>query len=202
MQKVMLFLKLLFVFICCFAFVFSMVGYLTGIYTISYDGFAVDCEGYLYLGFPEGEIKVFEGKQYVKSIFSGTNRGYDFTIVDGNKIYVYIAPQGYFLDLNGKRIDSPSNEDVNFRKFRPNKKEFVLDDNIVYKQQFNMGRTKFIKISNGDIETIYEMPIDDYIVKVVLTTGYVFAFVVVLYLFYKKQTNQSWTGNGTKPLKK
>lgn len=190
MKRFMFFLKILLVFIFCSVFCFSMLCYLTGICTISYNGFAVDYKGSLYIGFPEGKIKVFEDKQYVKTIFSGTNKGYDFTIVDGDKIYVYIAPQGYFLDLNGKRIDSPYDEYTNLREFRPDKKEFVFDDNVIYKQQFNMGRTKFIKISDGDVETIYEMPMVDYIVKVVLIMGYILAFIAGLYLFYKKITKE------------
>ncbi len=63
------FLKLLFVFICCFAFVFSMVGYLTGMYTISYDGFAVDCEGYLYLGFRKGKLKFSKASNMLNLYF-------------------------------------------------------------------------------------------------------------------------------------
>ena len=179
-------IKLIVAFILCFIFGFSVLGYLTGANTISYNGFAIDSEENLYLGFPEGKIKVFKDNQYVKTIFSGTNRGYDFTIVDGNKIYVYIAPQGYFLDLNGKRIENPTAEFKYFHEYRPDENEFVFSDDVIYKQKFNMGRTKIIKISNNEPETVYEMPLDDYIVKIILMSGYLFSFAIGAYLCYKK----------------
>ncbi len=85
-------IAMIFVFIYGFISCFSVIGSLTGKYTTSYNGFAVDKEENVYIGFPEGKIKVYKDNEYVKTIFSGTNRGFDFTIVDGDKIYVCIAP--------------------------------------------------------------------------------------------------------------
>ena len=182
---------LIIVLILGFVSAFSLMGFLTGKYTISYNGFAVDKNENIYVGFTEGKIKVFKDNKYVKTVFSGTNRGYDFTIVDGDKIYVYIAPKGYFLDLDGKRIECQEEFDSIYI-YRPKKSEFVFDDNIIYKQKFNMGRTKIIKISDDITETVYEMPLNDYIVKIIVFLNFTLLIFAVSYLCYKKLlTNQS-----------
>ncbi|MBO5065852.1 MAG: hypothetical protein J6D06_07045 [Clostridia bacterium] len=179
-------IAMIFVLIYGFISCFAVIGTMTGKYTTSYDGFAVDKEENVYIGYPEGKIKVYKDKKYLKTIFSGTNRGVDFTIVDGDKIYVYIAPQGYFLDLNGKRIEYQGGEFDSFYTYRPQKSEFVFDDGVIYKQKFNMGRTKIVKISADIIETVYQMPLEDYIVKIIIFLDYILLVVVVIYLFYVK----------------
>ena len=177
---------LIIVLIFGFASVFSVIGFLTGKYTISYNGFAVDNQGNVYLGCQDGKIKVYKDNKYLKTIFSGTNRGYDFTIVDGDKIYVYIAPKGYFIDLNGKRIENQGDIFDSIYKYRYKKNEFVLSADLIYKREFNMGRTRIVKISDDITETVYEMPLKDYIVKIIIFLDYFLLGVVVSCLCYKK----------------
>ncbi len=88
--------------------------------------------------------------------------------------------------MNGKRIDYQGGEYNSFYTYRPRKSEFVFADGVIYKQKFNMGRTKIVKISDDITETVYQMPLDDYIVKIIVFSDYLFLVVAAFYLLYIK----------------
>ena len=65
-------------------------------------------------------------------------------------------------------------------------------------KKFNFGKTKFVKCQEQQEITIYEMPLKDYISKVVLIVGSVVIYGAVIVLIIKVRQS----GDGTKPLKK
>ena len=160
----------------------SLASLLIGNHTLSYSGFAVDSKGYLYIGFDSGKIKVFDGQQPIKTLSAQTSRGYEFTILEGDILYVVCGDRAYNLDLDGhvlKRFDSNYER---LYKFRPKDSEFVCENGITYKMHWNFGRTKITKTENDNKTTAYIMPLTDYCIKIILIVGTVAWVTVVLKL--------------------
>lgn len=162
----------------------SMVALLLGGYEISYYGFAVDSEDNLYIGFANGEIKKIKDNQVVKTYWVGTNRGYDFTIVD-DVIVVWTNEKPSFMDLDGEKISVPDLDNKRYHELRPDKNRVENSSGVLYEQKFNWGRTRIVKYSDDKEDIVYEMSVDDYIVRLGCRVFYPIGLsTIVLFIIY------------------
>lgn len=177
------------IFFAFLAFVYSItiVGLLSNKYNISYQGFAVDNEENFYLGFYSGEIKKINDGKILKTISAQTNRGYDFTITEKNTLYITCGDVAYFLDLDGNVLEKITDDIQFFHKYRYDKSVFVANDGTRYEKKFNFGKTKFIKYENQQEITVYEMPTEDYLAKLILIVGSVVIYGTIIVFIIKQR---------------
>ena len=141
-----------------------MIGFVAGNYDTSYNGFAIDSKGYVYMGC-EKEIKVFKNNLYCYSISPRTSRGYEFTIFN-EKILVEVSQSVFVLDTKGNDVEySEDLTNVSIHSVRPNKKVFLTDNNV-YKMKKTLGRTRIVDNKN---DVVFEMPLRDYSAKIILS---------------------------------
>ena len=161
----------------------------SGTVAVSYEGFALDSHGRLYLGV-YNKIDVYEGNSLLYSIDPQTQRTYSFTIQD-DTILLSNTSDVYVIDLEGNIVSSMEDVDASiFNELQKNREFYSLDGNI-YRMQKNFGRVRVIK-ENGEV--IYQMPIFDYIVKMVIIFSAIGLSILVTYLvisFHKKAKIES-----------
>lgn len=141
--------------------IFFVLGFvLTGISMIKNDkitGFAVDDEDRLYIG-KNSRIEVYDSGTIEKTISSVTNRGYSFTIKDG-EILILTGSALYHLDLEGNVKSSELFSGIG----RKDLGKFFEDSNgNCYELKKTLGRTLIMKNEN---EKIFQEPLNDYILK-------------------------------------
>ncbi len=175
-------------FLLVVAYAFAIVGLLSNKYNISYQGFAVDSEENIYIGFYSGQIKKFNDGKLVETISAQTNRGYDFTITENNTLYITCGNIAYFTDLDGNVLEKITDSIQPFYKYRYDKSVFVTNDGTKYEKKFNFGKTKFIKYQDQQEITMYEMPLKDYLIKLILIVGSVVIYGTIIVLIIKKES--------------
>ncbi len=151
-----------------------MLLFIAGAITFSYTGFAVDAENRIYVG-TDGRILVCEGGKVVRTVTTGTDRGYAFTIQDGDKIVLSTSTDILEMDLYGKVLRRWKDTDSEvFDRYRRNDR-FCTPEGIEYNYKNHWGRTRIY--SGGRL--VYQMPLVDYILKIyfLLSVG-VFVFGV------------------------
>ena len=183
---------------CLFIFVYAtnIMGLLNNEYNISYQGFAVDNKGNIYVGFYSGQIKKFNGGKLLGVISAQTSRGYDFTITENDTLYITCGDRAYFTDLDGNVLETITDNIQPFYKYRYNKSIFLSKDGTKYEKKFNFGKTKFVKCQEQQEITIYEMPLKDYISKVVLIVGSVVIYGAVIVLIIKVRQSEDGDQSG------
>ena len=181
-------------FVLIFIYFFSLFGVLTNKYNISYKGFAVDSTGNIYIGFREGEIKKFKDGKQVSTLFAPTSRGYDFTITENDTLYIDCGDRAYYIDFEGNIIDEIEGVIPSFSQIRPDRSIFVTNEGVIYEKQFNFGRTKIVKYEE-EKETVYEMPLSNYCIKLIVVIGSLVFLISILSVIIKQQitirTNQT-----------
>lgn len=160
--------------------------------TLIYNGFAIDSDNVLYIGKDEVIEKYKEG-ELIGKINPKTSRAYAFTIED-DIIILSTSSIVYTLDLHGNVITEK--EDIGTKTFNKleRKKNVYVSDGKTYKLKSNFGR---LSIKNEYGNVLYEMPIMDYIIK--LMFGLVFISVFIFVPIIVKKTNQRThknTGDG------
>ena len=158
----------------CLGMIFS------GTVSLSMNGFAIDKDGYLYVG-KEKEIVVFNEGEIVRTISPKTSRGYQFTILNGEKILLSTSSVAYTMDLSGEVLSKEEDENTKiYNKLQREKSFFTAEDGTEYHSRLYWGRTQ---ICQND-EVIYEMPLLDYIVRVLIVVVFIGLGVVLLTTFY------------------
>ena len=158
----------------CMGMIFS------GTVSLSMNGFAVDKDGYLYVG-KEKDIVVFNEGEIVRTISPKTSRGYQFTILSGEKILLSTSSVVYTMDLSGEILSKE--EDVNtkiYNKLQREKSFFTAEDGTEYHTRSYWGRTQICKNN----EVIYEMPLLDYIVRVLIIVVLIGLGILLITIFY------------------
>lgn len=155
---------------------------------IRYDGFAVDAEENLYIGMwdepaHDNRIYVFDfSGKLLRSFPAVTNRGYSFTIVDGDKIMYSASQVLYTADLSGNILEKeeiPLAEDIRYSET-----EFVDVNGNRYEMKNRFFRPSIYQVSrkSGAETCIYQMPMLD--TMVLLGEKLVFLFDILLAVFF------------------
>lgn len=185
-----LFPKHFFIIICLINILFcaTMILTLSGTVTFSYNGFAIDETGSLYIGQYE-YLVVYDQGHMIKKIPLMTSKGYSFTIRD-NHLVVAANAKIYTTDLNGKILSEEDDRlTQTYNELYRRRKSFETVDGQVYKSTNWLGYYIIWNINKQSSKIIYQMPIFDYIVKVIFIMtciGMVTYFIIVLFSNIRK----------------
>lgn len=147
----------------------NMFTILPGIVTISYNGFAVDQDGCLYLG-KRNRIEVMDSKgALLRTIPAKPTLNYDFTILN-NEIVLRVGSTLYWMDLSGNVLKEELKSERWKEIIPPNNDGIFVDANGT---KYTMEYSGFLRTSifkwNGDEKIeIFKMPLFDYSMRLVL----------------------------------
>lgn len=147
----------------------NMFTILPGIVTISYNGFAVDQDGCLYLG-KRNRIEVMDSKgALLRTIPAKPTLNYDFTILN-NEIVLRVGSNLYWLDLSGNVLKEELRSERWKEIIPPNNDGIFVDTSGT---RYTMEYSGFLRTSifkwNGDEKIeIFKMPLFDYSMRLVL----------------------------------
>lgn len=155
--------KPLIIFLCVvfpiIAFCFFMI--ISGQATISIKGFAVDPDNNLYIG-KEHNIDVYKNNQIINSIpINYTD--YAFTIKDEPEILLSANNYTHHLDLQGNEISKEKDTQTYSKLCRIN--NYVTENGDSFKKTNLFGYTRIIRNNN---ETVYSMPLFEYVILIFL----------------------------------
>ncbi len=146
---------------------------ISGKASIVINGFAVDVDNQLYVGKGK-EIVVLKDGAVVRTIDPPTSRTYKFTIVDGKTILLSTSTKVYMMDLYGNIISESIDEGTKTYNRLQWKKIYMDERGSEYTLESRWGRTRILK----EGVSIYEMPMRDYIVRILFITAFVAVFVL------------------------
>lgn len=159
--------------------ILCLVMMISGQVCTDYNGFSVDREENLYVGKPS-QIEVYSSDgSFLRSFSSQTSRGYHFTIKDGETVLVDTGAQLHILDLQGNVLSVIDGDysGVNFSK------KFISQNGNQY-QVNRILRTSVVLIDGDQKKTVFEMPLLDYMIKLLESfsdiAGVVIAVVAVV----------------------
>lgn len=161
----------------------------SGKVSLSMNGFAVDKNEYLYVG-KENVIEVYENDKLLRTINPQTSSAYIFTILNGDTILLSTSTKVYTMDLYGNVLSEKEDDMTKvYNDLKKAKKEFAAVNGEKYHLQNTFGRTY---ISN-DTDVVYEMPILDYIVLIMLILTFIslWPFVFIMVLSKKQSLNDT-----------
>lgn len=147
----------------------NMFTILPGIITISYNGFAVDQDGCLYLG-KRNRIEVMDSKgALLRTIPAKSTLNYDFTILD-NEIVLRVGSNLYWLDLSGNVLKEELRSERWKEIIPPNNDDIFVDANgTKYTMEYSgFLRTSIFKWNGDEKMEIFKMPLFDYSMRLVL----------------------------------
>lgn len=148
---------------------------ISGKVALFYSGFAIDSSDVLYVG-TDAKIQKFYDGELIGTISPKTTRGYAFTIQKNDTILLSTASSVYIMDLSGNVIDKHEDIDTKiFNELQKSKNTFTSQSNREYVMKSQLGRTTIY--SEKDI--IYQMPMMDYIIKILFFAAIISTFVVV-----------------------
>lgn len=154
---------------------------LTGKVTLDYSGFAFDSQGNFYLG-KDSKIEVYHDEALVRTINAKTSRGYAFT-VQNDTIILSTGTTVYTMDLQGNVTDEKEDPDTRtFNALQKQKKVFTSDDGHTYTRKNRCGR---ISVVSDDGDTVFRMPVPDFVIKSLLTATVISLFIAVPILIFR-----------------
>lgn len=168
---------LIFLLLVCLLKSFLFVMVFSGQVCTEYKGFSVDKEENLYIGMPS-VVKVYSAEgEYLRSFSPKTSRGYNFTIKDGDTVFIDTGDKLYTLDLYGNVLDVYEGD---YSKIKYANK-FTSESGNEYVARNNLLRTTVVSLSDGYETEVFKMPVLDYTVKLLeYTTDILFFFFIVL----------------------
>lgn len=195
-------IKLLIIYLLCVFPVFSVCFFMVmfGDVSISYNGFALDSSGVLYIGTDAG-IQKYKDEIMIDLIDPKTSRGYIFTITDEDHILLSTASTVYILDLEGNTIDEYDDTGTKaYNYLQSTKRVFATQDGKKYVMNSEFGRINIC----SDEEMIYQMPVTDYIVKVIsfLSGISIFIFAPIIIIKWRKEEEKQSMGESARQSKK
>ena len=150
------------------------------IYT-SYQGFAVDSQGNLYLGVNLKIIAVDSNGLERYSFSTITNRGYSSTINEEDQILLRFGEYLYTMDLHGNVLK----EDIGKGKAdlilpqNRSTRSFRDSEGRIYQMSNRFFRKEIYKYDHGEASLIYQMPLLNYAAKLV-SEGLSLCFVILI----------------------
>lgn len=194
-ETLLLFFMLIGMFVAVPVMVTILVLVLSGQVTISYSGFAADTEGNLYIG-KDARIDVVNPEgEFVRSFSTGTSRGYHFTFTVSDENSIYLSAGDFFciLDLEGNVLQE--GEDLKWIKDvipRNRPRNFTAPDGTQYERRLFFWRTRIYRLENGQRTLIYQMPLPDYIIRMVLFAFAVLATFLIPIFIFKWKKERGW----------
>ena len=149
------------------------------IYT-SYQGFAVDSHGNLYLGVNSKIIAVDSNGLERYSFSTITNRGYSFTINEEDQILLRSSGCLYTMDLNGNVLKEDDNETADLiLPLNKSTRSFRDSEGRIYQMSNRFFRKEIYKYDRGEASLFYQMPLLNYVAKLV-SEGLSLCFVILI----------------------
>ena len=170
-------------------FLFILTTVLSGAGNISYQGFAYDREGNLYLG-RKYRIDVFAPNgEMAHSIPVESNMSYDFTLKD-ETVIVHAGSFLYWIDLSGTVLTKKQETREGWEIVPPNQENiFISDDGIKYTMEYSGFFSSSIYRWDGDQKTkIFTMPWFDYLTR--LITVFTFGGMIVMVFYCLNKANK------------
>jgi len=170
-------------------FLFIVIASLSGAGTISYQGFAYDQEGNLYLG-KTSKIDVFSpGGEMIHSIKVASTMSYDFTIKE-ETIIVHAGAHLFWIDLEGKELKKELNSKRRWEVVPPNRENiFISDDGTKYTMEYSGFFCSSIYRWNGSQKTeLFKMPWFDYLTR--LITIFTFSGLIIMVFYCLRKANK------------
>ena len=155
---------------------------IAGHVSVIYNGFAIDSLDNLYVGKQTKIEKYYEG-ELIDTINPHSSRTYAFTI-QNDEIILSNTSAVYIMDLDGNVISK--HEDFETKTFNElqHQKKFTTADGKTYFLKSSFGRKKVV---SEDGNVIYNMPVKDYIVKLMFIAVFVISFIFVPTMIYKSR---------------
>ena len=151
-----------------------------GYVSISYNGFAIDSLDNLYVG-KENKIEKYYNDVLIGTIDPQTSRAYAFTIKD-DTILLSTTSTVYTLDLNGNIVSEREDYELETFNMLQHQKNFTAANGKTYFLKSSFGRKKIV---SEDGNVIYNMPVKDYIVKLMFIAAFISAFIIIPIIVYK-----------------
>lgn len=149
---------------------------------LGYNGFAVDSNGNLYLGLNH-QISVHSNGKLVRSITTGTSRGYAFTIDNSDHLILSTSTTIYKMDLYGNIIETGHDENARLFLNMQRNRTFTAEDGSKYVCKNTLG---YIEILNNGV-TVYRMPGWHYIALIAFILSIIsFAIGIIMNIYYIK----------------
>jgi len=176
--------------------IFSLAAASTDI-CLFYDGFSVDYQGNIYIG-KKGSIDVYSQNSHkIKEIDTYTNRGYQFTIVDGEKVFLNETGHLFVLDLEGNVLQGP--QDISEIKYgeRPefSYKRFVAADGNTYVLKSPLWRPTVFCLQDDGKVPVYQMPLLDYFIRLLISAIWLSGWIAIIFILRKQHRNHSALAN-------
>jgi len=166
----------------CFIFI-SLI--MSGAIVSAYYGFAVDNNGFLYVG-KNSRIDVYDNGVFVKTVYE-TSYGYSFTIKNEN-LYIATESQVKVMDLSGTLIETTDDSVWPTEQYRMDRdKSVFLTNNARYVATDILGFYKITRYNNnGTREIVYHIPVIDYAVHCAILFITIVSFVIFI------RTHKKW----------
>lgn len=138
------------------------------IYT-SYIGFAIDSHENVYLGVQSRIIVVDANGVELYSFSTISTRGYSFTINEKDQILLRSTAYLYTMDLHGNVLKEEAVTEKSDRILPLNKsmRSFRDAEGSVYQMKRRFFRVEIYKYKDGKASLIYQMPLLNYVMKLV-----------------------------------
>ena len=173
--------KMVFLFVSFFFLVLYLIcTVLTGFATISYNGFAFDRDGNLYLG-KRDRVEVSDPEGHVIRTFRAmANLNFNFTISD-DIIIMSAGDDLYWMDLSGNILEEELRSD-RWQEFLPRGSEnfFVDKDGTTYTMEpSGFFRTSIFRWDGEQKVEVFKMPLFDYITRLLFVVTVIDMFLLV-----------------------
>ena len=160
---------------------------ITGKVSLSYSGFAVDQDSNLYIGrdsianricmidvvAPNGEV--------LRQVSAQTSRGYCFDITKDNILRINVGSFVYETDLYGNVIRKKKTAELSYDQIPSTRifHRFSSPDGHEYVARNPFFRPCVYRVDGNTKTLVYQMPLFDYVVKVVMMLAFLGLFIVI-----------------------
>lgn len=173
--------------------IWCLLGFLNGMITfistasgdicLEYNGFGVDDNRNLYLGYKNHIIVLDENGERIKALRTQTEHITDFLIVDNEYIYEY-SYRRYFavMDLDGQLISKSLYGEAGYQELSNGDRPLsthTSESGTVYESFKKLGRFEVYRVANESYELIYRMPLYDYVIKLCGILFFIGGFVII-----------------------
>lgn len=141
-----------------------------------FNGFAVDSNNCLYIG-KERRIEIYKNNYLINTINPPTSRAYIFSIQNDDTIILSTASVVYIMDLEGNIIRSYEDTYTQtYNSLKKTKNKFSTKDGEQYSVKHRFSR---LEIVNSNNIQIYQMPLLDFIVRIVFVISFLGLWILI-----------------------
>lgn len=158
----------------------------------SYQGFAVDSQGNLYLGVPSRIVVVDTNGVELYSFSTISTRGYAYTINEEDQILLRSIAYLYTMDLHGNVLkeEAATARNDHILPLTSSMRSFRDSAGNIYQMKSRFFRTGIYKYVDGKASLVYQMPLLNYVLKLVLHAISLCYVILMLAIVWK-----IWIGN-------